>query len=134
MQTHTWVALVTLLSLTTYLAFGIMVGRLRLKTGIAAPACTGHPLFERALRVQTNTLEWLPIYLGALWLFALYWNDRVAAALGAIWIVGRILYARGYMADPAKRGPGFMLQALATLVLLLGALGRVVLVLAAVGG
>ena len=68
-----------------------------------------------------------------MWLFALYWNDAVAAAIGVVWIVGRIVYARAYMADPAKRGPGFGIQALATFVLLFGALGRIVWLLATGG-
>jgi uncharacterized membrane protein YecN with MAPEG domain len=134
MQTHLWPALVTLLALITYLALGINVGRVHMKTGILAPTMTGDPLLERAVRVQANTLEWLPIFLGAMWLFALYWNDVVAAALGGVWIIGRILYARGYMAEPLKRGPGFLIQALATLVLLLGALGRVIYALTVMGG
>jgi glutathione S-transferase len=130
MQPHTWVALVTLLALVVYLAFGINVGRTRYKVGIFAPAMTGDPRLERAIRVQANTLEWLPVFLVAMWLFAIYWNDLVAAAIGVVWIIGRILFAVGYMADPAKRAPGFLIQALATLVLLLGALGRVIYVAA----
>jgi hypothetical protein len=38
------------------------------------------------------------------------------------------------MADPAKRGTGFLIQALATLALMLGALGRVIWVLALARG
>ena len=82
------------------------------------------------MRVQSNTLEWLPIFLPSLWLFALYWNELVAAALGLVWIIGRLLYATGYMADPAKRSTGFFIQFLATAVLLLGALGRIIFSLA----
>jgi len=102
----------------------------RHRVGIDAPAMTGDPQLERAIRVQANTLEWLPVFLGAMWLFAIYWNDLVAAGLGVVWILGRLIYAAAYMADPKKRGPGFGIQALATLVLLFGALGRVIYVLA----
>jgi uncharacterized membrane protein YecN with MAPEG domain len=130
MQPHALVALVTLAALLAYLAMGINVGRMHAKTGIMAPTMTGDPRLERAVRVQMNMLEWLPIFLGSMWLFALYWSDLVAAALGAVWIVGRILYAVGYMADPAKRAPGFLIQALSALALLLGAIGRVIYVLA----
>jgi glutathione S-transferase len=130
MQSHAYVAIVSLLALLTYFWMGLQVGRARSKCGIAAPTMTGDPLLERAIRVHYNTLEWLPIFLVSLWLFAIYWNDLVAAGLGVIWIVGRILYQTGYMADPAKRELGFMVQALATAVLLFGALGRLVYVLA----
>jgi uncharacterized MAPEG superfamily protein len=121
-----WTALVTILALLVYLYMGIQVARARGKSGIEAPAMTGDPMLERANRVQVNTLEWLPLFLAGLWLFAIYWNDRVAAGLGLVWIVGRMLYSAGYMADPAKRSMGYLIQALAGLVLLLGALGRIV--------
>ena len=134
MPTHLWPALVTLVALLLCLVLGINVGRARHRSGVLAPATTGDATLERAFRVHYNTLEWLPIFLGALWIFAIYWNDRAAAVLGAVWILGRIIYARGYMADPAKRGPGFGVQALATLVLLLGALGRVVYLLVVLRG
>ncbi|MCA3750105.1 MAG: MAPEG family protein, partial [Phenylobacterium sp.] len=84
---------------------------------------------ERYLRVQGNTLEWLPVFLVSLWLFALYWGDLIAAGLGVVWIVGRVLYALGYSAAAEKRELGFMVQMIATAVLLFGALGKAVLVL-----
>lgn len=118
------VSIVTLLALILYFWMGLRVAGARRKTGIAAPAMTGDPLLERNLRVQGNTLEWLPIFLPSLWLFAYYWDDAIAAAIGAVWIVGRIVYALGYVADPKKREAGFLIQTLASAVLLFGALGR----------
>jgi glutathione S-transferase len=73
-----------------------------------------------------NTLEWLPIFLPSLWLFAIYISDRVAAAVGLVWIVGRIFYMIGYTQSVPKRGPGFFIQSLACAVLLFGALGTIV--------
>jgi uncharacterized MAPEG superfamily protein len=128
-----WSALVTILALLVYLYMGVQVARARGKSGIEAPAMTGDPMLERANRVHINTLEWLPLFLAGLWLFALYWNDRVAAGLGLVWIVGRLFYSAGYMADPAKRSMGYLIQALAGLVLLLGAFGRIVYSLATGG-
>src|SRR6185436_15186455 len=128
-----WTALVTILALLVYLYMGVQVARARGKCGIEPPAMTGDPMLERANRVQVNTLEWLPLFLAGLWLFALYWDERVAAGLGLVWIVGRLLYSRGYMADPAKRSMGYLIQALAGLVLLLGAFGRIVYSLATGG-
>ncbi|MBV9993613.1 MAG: MAPEG family protein [Caulobacteraceae bacterium] len=127
MQTHPLVAIVTLLALLLYFFMSARVGRGRIKYGVAAPAVTGHPNFERDYRIQMNTLEWLPLFLGSLWLYAIYWNDdAVPAAIGGVWIVGRILYMTGYAREPAARGPGFGVQALAAGVLLFGALGRIV--------
>ncbi len=133
MMQHRWVALVTLLALLTYFWMSTRVPVARNKCGIQAPAMTGDPLLERTIRAHYNTLEWLPIFLVSLWLFAIYWNEMVAAALGAVWIVGRILYALGYAADAAKRGPGFMIQSVAVAVLLFGALGKIVYSLATGG-
>jgi glutathione S-transferase len=133
MHPHSLVALVTILSLLTYVWMSLMVGRARAKSGIMAPAMTGDPLLERTIRVHYNTLEWLPIFLASLWLFAIYWNDLIAAGLGLVWIVGRIIYAVGYMAAAGKRELGFMIQAAAGAVLLFGALGRIIYILVVVG-
>ena len=133
MQPHSWVTIVTLVALLVYLWMAFRVGGARKKSGINAPAMTGDPALERHIRVQVNTLEWLPIFLPSLWLFAIYWSDLVATVLGVIWIFGRIIYALGYAASPEKREIGFIIQALATLVLLLGALGRAIWMLTVVG-
>ena len=133
MQPHSYVALVTVAALLTYFWMGLRVGQARAKCGVAAPAMTGDPILERHIRVHYNTLEWLPIFLVGLWLFAIYWNDLIAAGLGVVWIVGRILYALGYVADPKKREAGFLIQFVAAAVLLLGAAGRIVWTLAVVG-
>ena len=133
MQSHAYVAIVTLLALLTYFWMGLQVGRARAKSGIAAPAMTGDPVLERTIRAHYNTLEWLPLFLVPLWLFAIYWSDLIAAAVGVVWIVGRIVYQLGYVADPKKREAGFMIQALAVAVLLFGSLGRVIYVLTVTG-
>ncbi len=133
MQPHSWVAIVTVAALLVYVWMIARIGRVRAKTGIHAPAMTGDPILERHIRVQANTLEWLPLFLPSLWLFAVYWSDLIAAILGVVWILGRIVYALGYVADPGKREAGFIIQALATAALLFGALGRVIWILATVG-
>lgn len=133
MHPHSLVAIVTLLALLTYFWMGLQVAGARRTSSIQAPAMTGHPLLERAVRVHYNTLEWLPMFVISLWLFAIYWNDLIAAGLGVVWIVGRLVYSFGYMADPGKRGMGFLIQALATAVLMFGALGRLIYIVVTVG-
>jgi glutathione S-transferase len=133
MMGHRWTAVVTLLTLLVYFWMSLQVGRARGKSGIDAPAMTGDPRLERAIRVHYNTLEWLPIFLVSLWLFAIYWNELVAAGLGIVWIIGRLVYSAGYMANPAKRSTGFMIQFMAGGVLLLGALGKIAYSLATGG-
>jgi glutathione S-transferase len=114
-------ALVTCLALLAYFLISFQVGKARQTYGIKAPAVSGDLDFERIYRVQMNTLEWMPIFLPALWLFAIYVSDAIAAALGVVWIIGRILYMIGYAKAANKRGPGFGIQALAAFALWLGA-------------
>lgn len=122
MQSHALVAIVSLLAVLVPFWMSVKVALARRACGIAAPAMTGDPVLERSVRAHYNTLEWLPIFLTGLWLFALYGNDRFAAALGGAWIVGRIIYQLGYVAEPRKRFWGFLIQAAATAILVMGAL------------
>lgn len=117
-----WPVLVTLAALLFYFWTGLTVGNARRKYNVPAPATTGNPDFERVFRVQMNTLEWLPMFLVSLWIFSMYWDGRVAAAIGAIWIVGRYMYAHGYIIEAGQRSMGFMIQAIAVLILFAGGL------------
>ncbi|MDX2274815.1 MAG: MAPEG family protein [Hyphomonadaceae bacterium] len=126
MQDFAWTALVTLVALLVYFITSMGAGRARYIYKLPAPAITGNEMFERHYRVQMNTLEWLPIFLPALWLFAWVWGDQLAAAIGAFWPLGRIIYMVTYVKDPAKRSLGFATQGLAALALLIGALVGVV--------
>ena len=123
---HLSVALITVLALMVYLWQGQRVGSARGRLGVPAPATTGNPEFERHFRVQANTLEGLIVFLPALWLFAVYLNEMVAAGLGLVWVIGRIMYMLSYAKDPKTRSAGFGIQALATVALLFGAVGAVV--------
>jgi glutathione S-transferase len=119
----------TLLIGLLMVAAGINVGRARGLYGIKAPAVTGNEMFERAYRIQMNTLEnALPLLL-ALWLYAGFIGDRGAGVMAAVWLVGRVWYAIAYQADPDKRGAGFSIAFLAFAGLWLGALWGVVRVL-----
>jgi glutathione S-transferase len=121
-----WVMLVTVLALILFGVVTVNVGRARAKSGIKPPQMSGDPEFERFLRVQQNTLEQLVLFLPALWLFAFVVNPIGATILGTVWVLGRILYAWGYYQAAEKRGPGFAVSLLTTVVLLLGALGGIV--------
>ena len=121
-----YTAIVTLLAVLFYFYISFAVAKARAKFGVKAPAISGQPDFERVFRVQMNTLEWMPIFLPSLWLFAVYVNDTAAAAIGVLWILGRALYYRGYIEAAAKRGRGFGIQALAAGALFTGALAGIV--------
>lgn len=113
------VALITLLLLTQYLAFMGKTGKARAASGIKAPAMTGDDTFERAVRIQTNTLEQLIMTLPAMWICAQFLNPLVAAGLGAVFLIGRFIYGRAYAADPSKRGIGMMIGFVATFTLII---------------
>jgi glutathione S-transferase len=121
------VSLVTIAALIMFFVVTINVGRARAKYGIKAPEMSGSPDFERVVRVQQNTLEQLSLFLPALWIFTHFVNPIAAASLGAIWVIGRIIYAWGYYQAAEKRGPGFAISSLATISLLLGSLIGIVL-------
>ncbi len=120
-------AIITILALLFYFWTGLNVGRMRGKHGIKAPAMTGNPEFECAVRVQMNTLEWIVVFLPLLWLATMYfspamriaWLGWLPAAFGIIWIIGRVLYMTGYMQAPEKRELGFSVAAFSVLALLI---------------
>jgi uncharacterized MAPEG superfamily protein len=98
------------------------VGSARGTYEVEAPATSGHPEFDKRYRVQMNTLEQLVVFVPAAFAFAHFVGDVWAAGLGAVFVVGRALYARQYIADPASRGPGMMLSFIPNVVLALGGL------------
>lgn len=126
-----WVQLITLLSVVQFFWFGILVAKARSRHGVAVPATTGHEIFERYHRVHMNTLETLVVFLPSLWIAAQYWSPRWMAALGAIYLIGRVIYLRGYVADPKQRHLGYGITILPVLALaaigLYGAIGTLLL-------
>ena len=116
------VAVVIVLALVQYVVFGMLVGWARGQYGVKAPAVTGHEIFDRYFRVHQNTLELLVAFVPAIWLFGIYVDPTWAALLGLVYLVARVLYLRGYVADPAKREVGFALSVLPVFLLLAGAL------------
>ena len=116
------IAVVTILALMQFYLFGFQVGQMRARHGIKAPATTGHPEFERMFRVQQNTMEQLVMFLPALWMFAGFGEPLWAAVLGLVFIVGRYIFKRGYVADASKRGLGFAISTSAVAILMIGSL------------
>ena len=122
-----WTALVTMISVFIYAWMGMRVARARMTYDIKVPATTGNPDFERIFRVQANTGEQLLQFLPGLWLFAIWFGDLWAAAIGVFWPIGRIIYAIGYSKAAEKRGPGAMITMLANAILAIGAVVGIVL-------
>lgn len=115
-----YVALVVVAALLQFFYFALQVGRARGKYEVHAPAVSGHPTFERHYRVQMNTQEQLVMFVPAIVVFAYWVRPDVAAGLGVVYLVGRAIYAKSYIDDPKKRGLGFMLTVLPSLIMLIG--------------
>ena len=116
------VDLVATAALVQYLFFVLLVGRARGKYSVPAPATSGHEMFERAYRVQMNTLELLVAFLPALYLGSKYWSPTNAAIAGTVYLLGRFIFWRAYMTNPSSRGWGFMLSLLPCAFLLVGSI------------
>ena len=117
-----YVEIVTALVVLQYLYFIVLVGRARGRYGVKAPAVTGHEGFERAYRVQMNTLELMVALLPSMLIAARFWPAEWVAGIGAVYLIGRFIYWRAYVGNPSSRGLGFGLSMLPVLVLLLMAL------------
>jgi glutathione S-transferase len=112
-----WIGWITLATLVFYIGVAFNVARLRTRTGVLAPASSGHPDFDRAQRIHMNTLEYLVPFLVLLWMCAIFFEPLWAAILGILWLFGRIVYAAGYWSAPQRRYPGFFI-AMVSLILL----------------
>ncbi len=122
-----FVEIVAVLAIFQFLGFGLLTGMAREKTGVKAPAVSGHQDFERMYRVQMNTLEMLVAFLPVMFLAAKYWSPTVVALLGVVYLVGRTVYWKSYVKEPSKRTIGFMLSFFSTVALAIMALVGIVL-------
>jgi glutathione S-transferase len=120
------VYIVIALALLQFFIFGGFVGWARVKFGVDAPAITGDPIFERYNRIHYNTMEQLIVFVPGMLLFGIYVHAIAAAALGLLFIIGRTIYFRAYIAEPAGRGAGYGLSVLPIIILLIGGLGGVI--------
>lgn len=126
MPLPSYTALVSLLAIALYFFIATRVAAAHRQYGVKLPAMTGHPDFERTYRTHANMLEWMPSFMVPLWLCAIFLSDVAAAGLGLVWVAGRAAYFIGYTQAVQKRLPGFLIQALACVLLFLGALVGVV--------
>jgi glutathione S-transferase len=117
-----WVDIVALLAIIQLIVFGVLVARARGRYGVPAPATSGHPVFERYFRVHMNTVEMLIAFLPGLWIAARYWPPGYVALVGALYLVGRVIYLRAYVREPKSREVGFVLSMFPTAVLIIAGL------------
>jgi glutathione S-transferase len=114
-----------LLALLVYAWAALKVGRARAAYGVKAPAVAGHDAFERVFRAQQNTVEQMLFFVPLLWVAASLWGDMWAAAYGAVWSVGRILFIEGYARAAEKRELGFILSGGLSLIVLLACIATI---------
>lgn len=117
-----FVTIVAALAILQFAFFSVLVGQARGTYGVKAPAVQGHEMFDRAFRVQMNTLEQLVCFLPALLMANMYYPDGFVALVGAVYLVGRIIYRQAYIKDPATRAVGFVMSLVPTLLLLIATL------------
>ena len=70
-------------------------------------------------RVQQNTMEQLVLFLPALWLYAHMVNPLWGAGIAVVYLIGRFMYRRAYVRDPAGRSAGFAISALPAIIMLI---------------
>lgn len=116
------VHIVAVLAILQFVLFSVLVGKARETHGVKAPAVSGNEQFERVYRVQMNTLEQLVCFLPALFMASYYWSPTLVSLIGCVYLGGRFLYSNAYVADPSKRGLGFLLTFAPTVILLLATL------------
>ena len=80
------------LMLVQFIFFGALVARARSTLQVQAPTMTGPDAFDRLVLM-------LPLMASA----AHFWNPAWVAAAGALFFLGRSVYWKGYVEQPAKR-------------------------------
>jgi glutathione S-transferase len=114
------VHLVIGLALAQFFFFLFAVGKARGTYKVSAPATTGNEVFERYFRVQMNTLELLVMFIPSILFFAQYFGGYIAAGLGLVYLIGRLIYFTSYVKDPKSRSIGYGLSALPVMIFIAG--------------
>lgn len=114
------VHLVIGLALAQFVFFLFAVGRARGTYKVQAPATTGNEIFERYFRVQMNTLELLVVFVPSILFFGQYCGDYIAAGLGVVYLIGRLIYFTSYVKDPKSRSVGYGLSLLPIMIFIVG--------------
>ena len=117
-----YVHIVILLALVEFFYFSLLVGKARSRYNVPAPATAGNEMFERYFRVHMNTLELLVLFIPSILLFGQYFSPYVAAGLGVVFLIGRLVYLSAYVKEPKKREVGFGLSVVPIMILVIGAI------------
>ena len=121
-SSYLYSALVSVISLLVYYFTVFIAGMARVRFKVDAPSHDGPPEYLRFVRAHQNTAEHLILFLPALWLFTTFGSAVWAALIGAVWPVGRLMYALGYYQAAEKRTLGLIVSMLPIYILVLGSL------------
>lgn len=125
-----WIVLVTIANVAALFLYGHSGCR---RAAEARHCC---PRDQRQRRLRTRvpcTDEHAGVAAAAGIMDVPYWDQRAVAAVGVVWIVGRAMYMHGYIQAADQRSMGFLIQAIAVLVLLIGGIVGAVMSLIAGG-
>jgi uncharacterized membrane protein YecN with MAPEG domain len=111
-----------MLALLQFIYFSVEVGRARGRFNVPVPATSGNELFERYFRAQQNTAEQLLVFLPAVYACSYFVSEGLATLMGLLFVLGRMLYFRGYTDPDKNRTLGFALGLLANVVMILATL------------
>lgn len=117
---------VSVLMLAQFTFFGALVAKGRSTYQVEAPAMTGPAGFERLVRVHLNTQERLVLMLPLMATATQFWSPWLATAAGILFLIGRMAYWKGYVAQPAKRMTGNLLTMVSIGVCLLATIAGLV--------
>jgi len=122
MENYAYPGLISSLALLVYYFTLFKAGMARTKYDVPAPSHDGPEEYVRYVRAHQNTLEHLALFLPGLWLFSLAVDPVWAAALGVLWIIGRVWYALGYYQSADQRRLGLYLSMPPIYIFVLGSL------------
>lgn len=103
------VTLIVVLAVIEVMILGFLVGRGREKYGVPAPATSGPPEWERLNRAHQNSLEQLVLFLPLFLAYCFNTGLQTGLVLGVLYLIARVVYAVGYVRDPARRAAGAFL-------------------------
>ena len=122
MGDYVYPGILSSLALLVYYFTLFKSGMARGRFKVAAPSHDGPEEYVRHVRAHQNTVEHLVMFLPGLWLFAVAVDPIWAAGIGAIWPIGRLMYALGYYKTPEKRSIGLYISMPPIYIFILGSL------------
>ena len=111
-----------MLALRQFVYLSVEGGRARVRDHVPVPAIAGSELFNRYFRAQQNSAEQLVVFLPAVYARGFYASKALATSLGLVFVLGRMLYFRGYTDPDKNRIPGFALGLTANIGMILATL------------